>query len=95
MVASTCFIFVMFLVILVCVMGVKGRYAEDAQPPHNLCIQHEEWRKVDLQHPIHILVMYITIAMLPAFLLCGHHSCHHQLSFLHLYMPSVTTSTRS
>ena len=38
MVASTCFIFVMFLVILVCVMGVKGRYAEDAQPPHNLWI---------------------------------------------------------
>jgi len=23
--------------------GSKGRYVKDAQPPHNLCIQHEEW----------------------------------------------------
>ena len=51
--------------------------------------------QVDLQHPKHVLVMYITIAMLPAFMLCGHHLCHRQLSFLRIYMLNWTLSTRS
>ena len=67
--------------------GCKGRYVKDAQPPHNLCIQHEDWRispQVDLQHPIHVLAMYITIAVLPTFLLYA--LCHHKFSFLHIHV---------
>ena len=62
-------------------------YVKDAQQPHNLCIQHKEWHTFTLSGS--------RFGNVPAFLLYGHHPCHCQLSFLRIYMPSWTTSTRN
>ena len=76
----------LFLVILVFAMDAKEGMSK---MPNHLTILAFNMRtgilspQVDLQHPVHVLAMYITIAVLPTFLL--YVLCHHKFSFLHIH----------